>query len=314
MAIEIIRPADRQAWLDARSKDVTASICSALFGLNPWVSPYRLWAIKSGRVEESQEVTDAMQRGLDFEEVVVKRLRRERPNWQIDYRADNTYFRDPSIRLGATPDTFATRDDVFGQGTVQLKTKSWHSFRESWHDPETGEVTVPLDVAVQTIVEAHLTGSVWAAVAVLVVDPYDFHVIDVPVHEKLIRRIRNLVTDFWTMVESGKEPEPDWLRDGAAVAEVYRDSMPDRKDLTASSELDHAAARFVDAREAHTLSGKAIDDLRPRILHALGAAECGFTTNWNITARTSVRNGPDGRPVKSRALRITPKENPDARF
>lgn len=314
MTVQIIYPADRAAWLEARKQDVTASVCSALFGINPWYSAYRLWAIKSGRVEESQEVTDAMQRGLDFEEVVVKRLRRERPNWSIDYRADNTYFRDPAIRLGATPDTFATRDDIYGQGTVQLKTKSWHSFKESWHDPETGEVTVPLDVAVQTIVEAHLTGSAWAAVAVLVVDPYDFHVIDVPVHEKLIRRIRSLVTDFWAMVESGKEPEPDWLRDGPTVAEVYRDSMPDRKDLTAVDGLDLIVGRFAAARETNRATSQQIDDLRPRILHALGSAEAGFTTNWNIAARTSVRTGPNGQPVKSRTLRITPKENPDARF
>jgi predicted phage-related endonuclease len=42
MTIQIIRPADRQAWLAARSKDVTASVAAAVLGAHPYTTPYAL--------------------------------------------------------------------------------------------------------------------------------------------------------------------------------------------------------------------------------------------------------------------------------
>jgi len=116
------------------------------------------------------------------------------------------------------------------------------------------------------------------------------------------------------MVDDGEEPSIDWNRDGADVAEVYRDSMPDRKDLTSVDWLDELCGIYRDDAETMRVTRLRGEKNRPRILHALGTAEAGFTRNWNIMARTSVRTGPNGQPVKSRALKITPKENPDARF
>ena len=67
--VEIIRPANRDAWLAARNKDVTASQIGALFGEgdteNPdWLTPFKLWGLKTGRLPYQQEETPAMQRGF----------------------------------------------------------------------------------------------------------------------------------------------------------------------------------------------------------------------------------------------------------
>lgn len=315
MTVQIILPADRAAWLDARKQDVTASVAGALLGIHPYQTPYGLWAEKSGRVVSDDADNPVLRRGRLLEPVVIEMLREDRPDWSVEYRRDNAYYRHVEDRIGATPDAFATRPDIYGRGIVQVKTVADDKFRREWIDADTGEVVLPLWIAVQAIVEATLTDATWACVAVMVIGRgIDLQIVDVPLNTRVMHRLRREVAEFWRMVDAGEEPPIDWNRDGAAVAEVYRDSMPDRKDLTSVAGLDEISGRFVDAREAHNVSGKAIDMLRPRILHALGSAEAGFTTNWNITARTSVRTGPIGQPVKSRSLRITPKENPDARF
>lgn len=315
MTVQIILPADRAAWLDARKQDVTASVAGALLGIHPYQTPYGLWAEKSGRVVSDDADNPVLRRGRLLEPVVIEMLREDRPDWSVEYRRDNAYYRHVEDRIGATPDAFATRPDIYGRGIIQVKTVADDKFRREWIDADTGEVVLPLWIAVQAIVEAALTESTWACVAVMVIGRgIDLQIVDVPLNTRVMARLRREVREFWRMVDAGEEPPIDWNRDGAAVAEVYRDSMPDRKDLTSVAGLDEISGRFVDAREAHNVSGKAIDMLRPRILHALGSAEAGFTTNWNITARTSVRTGPIGQPVKSRSLRITPKENPDARF
>ncbi len=315
MSVHVILPADRAAWLDARKQDVTASVAGVLLGIHPYQTPYGLWAEKSGRVASDDADNPVLRRGRLLEPVVIEMLREDRPDWTVEYRRDNAYYRHVEDRIGATPDAFATRPDIYGRGIIQVKTVADDKFRREWIDADTGEVVLPLWIAVQAIVEATLTESTWACVAVMVIGRgIDLQIVDVPLNTRVMNRLRREVREFWRMVEEGREPPIDWNRDGAAVAEVYRDSMPDRKDLTAVAGLDEISGRFVDAREAYNVSGKAIETLRPRILHALGAAEAGFTTNWNITARTSVRTGPNGQPVKSRSLRVTPKENPDARF
>jgi len=315
MSVQIIRPADRTAWLAARKQDVTASVAGALLGVHPYTTAYGLWAEKSGRVASDDADNPVLRRGRLLEPVVIEMLREDRPDWQIEYHRDNAYYRMVEDRIGATPDAFATRPDIFGTGIIQVKTVADDKFRREWIDAETGEILLPLWIAVQAIVEATATGAAWACVAVMVIGRgIDLQIVDVPLNERVMHRLRREVREFWRMVDEGIEPSIDWNRDGAAIAEVYRDSMPDRKDLTGVGGLDDLAGYFVDVRERHAATGKAIDETRPRILHALGSSEAGFTANWNISARTSVRTGLNGQPVKSRSLRITPKENPDARF
>lgn len=316
MSVEILHPLTHEEWLEFRRPAVTASIAGCLLGVHPYETAYGLWALKSGRVADGDIDNAVLRRGRLLEPVIFAMLREERPDWTVEYPLGNRFFYDRDARIGATPDSFATRPDIFGQGTVQGKTIARSDFESKWIDPETGEIVLPLWIAVQAIVEATLTGCTWAAVAVLIIDQrrLDLEVIDVPLNTRIMHRLRREVREFWRMVDAGEEPPIDWNRDGAAVAEVYRDSMPDRKDLTAIPHLDGTVCAFWDARQDHGAAAKVMEAARPRILHALGAAEAGFTANWNITARTSVRTGPNGLPVKSRSLRITPKENPDARF
>ena len=52
-------------WHAHRSQYCNASETPAVLGVSPWVTPYQLWAIKTGRA--TQETTPAMQYGTDTE-------------------------------------------------------------------------------------------------------------------------------------------------------------------------------------------------------------------------------------------------------
>lgn len=306
---EIIRPADRAAWLAARRQDVTASVAGALLGIHPYATAFSLWAEKTGRVASDDHDNPALRRGRLLEPVIFAMLREDRPDWQVEYPLNNQYFRDPEARIGATPDAFALRPDIYGTGIVQGKTVADDKFAREWIDPETGDVELPLWIAVQAIVEADMCGASWASVAAMVIGRgIDLRIIDVPLHAGIKRRLRAAVREFWRMADAGEEPPIDWLRDGAAVAAVYRDTLPERRDLSGDPTIDAAVEQYAAAREAHSKSGAIIDRIRPRILHALGQAEAGVTRNWTIAAKATVRTGENGQPVKSRTLRIKPRE------
>lgn len=320
MTVQILRPADRQAWLAARKQDVTASVAGALLGdIHPYTTAYQLWAAKSGRIAEDEADNPVLRRGRLLEPVVIEMLREDRPDWKIDYRRDNAYYRHVEDRIGATPDAFATRPDIYGTGILQLKTTAEDKFRRDWLDAETGEINLPLFIAVQAIVEATLTGATWAAVPLMVVGRgIDLRVIDIPLENapRIMARLRREVREFWRMVDEGIEPAIDWHRDGAAVAEVWGQSAPDRRDLSDHEQLDEMVNRYQLARNTVAEHQATIDDLRPRILHAMGSAEAAFTANWDISAKTQIRQGagPFGQPSKSRPIRLKPRENPHAYF
>lgn len=53
------------AWHNHRLKHRNASETAAVMGLSPWLTPYKLWEIKTGRTV--QETTYPMQRGIELE-------------------------------------------------------------------------------------------------------------------------------------------------------------------------------------------------------------------------------------------------------
>lgn len=311
MSVEMILPGDRADWLELRKGFITASVAGALLACHPYTTAYQVWALKTGRLDESTEETDAMRRGRLLEPVAVQMLREERPTWTIDYRADNAFFADRALRLGATPDAFAYRPDMDGRGIIQFKTSSEEAYRSGWIDPESGEVEVPLWIAVQAIVEAKLTGAAWAAVAVLVVGRgILMQVVDIPLHPQVWRALLATVSEFWRLTEAGEHPPVDWDRDGSAVLDVNRWTEAKRIDLTTDNLVDTFASSLEDARVARRELQKREDVLRAQILYAMGSAEIGTTRRFEIVAPTTVRAGGG----TQRQIRIKLKDQSNGRF
>jgi predicted phage-related endonuclease len=311
MSVECILPGDRADWLDLRRGFVTASVAGALLQCHPYTTAYQLWALKTGRLDEETAENEAMRRGRLLEPVAVEMLREERPTWTIDYRADNAFYSDRVLRLGATPDAFAYRPDMDGRGIVQFKTSSEEAYRTGWIDPETGAVEVPLWIAVQAIVEAKLTGAAWAAVAVLVVGRgIHMEVVDIPLHPQVWSALLSATAEFWRVTKAGEHPPVDWDRDGSAVLDVNRWTEAKRIDLSNDEAVDLFASNLSDTRIKRSELQKREDLLRAQILYAMGSAEIATTARFEIRAPTVVRE--DG--AVQRTIRIKLKDQSNGRF
>lgn len=70
----------REDWLNARRRSIGGSDAGALLGLNPYNSPYALWAEKTGKiVPEGIGDREAVRLGNDLEQYVAERWIRLRP-------------------------------------------------------------------------------------------------------------------------------------------------------------------------------------------------------------------------------------------
>lgn len=63
----------REDWLLERRKSIGGSDAGAILGLNPYRSPYAVWAEKTGRLPERED-NEAMRQGRDLEAYVAQRF------------------------------------------------------------------------------------------------------------------------------------------------------------------------------------------------------------------------------------------------
>jgi hypothetical protein len=109
--IETITPSSRAKWLDLRKSTLGASEVAALLGAHPWLTPYKLWAEKSGILQPVEE-TRSMRRGRYLEGVAVDFLREEQPLWIVTPNipgAGGKFYRDTESRLSCTRDVFVRK-------------------------------------------------------------------------------------------------------------------------------------------------------------------------------------------------------------
>ena len=298
--------ADRDTWLAARGKDITASVVGALFNVHEYTSPYELWALKAGLLRPEQLDNSALERGELLEPVAVRLMGRRRPEWEILHNTgpDTVYFRDPVNRIGATPDTLVMCPDR-GLGTVQIKSVEQTVYRRKWA-PDGSEPEPPLWIAMQALLEAHMTGSKWAAVAPLVVGfGIDLPIIDIPMNPRLIPAIVQKTAEFWQLVESGDEPPADYSRDRATIEGMYPTDDGGEVDLVGNRRTDDLIAERAGLKDQGKATEARLSEIDAELKHQMQGASLAYLSNGQrMTWRTQRRFEPNGTQNTLRVLRV----------
>ncbi len=304
MTIEIIKPADRTEWLAARKTDVTASDASALLGINPYKTPFELWAEKTGRKPDAED-NKVFRRGRAMEFVAIDFLREDYPDWNITHSYNNRYWRDTDARMGATPDAFVRIPGRSGQGIIQIKSASDFSMK-NWRDPETREIRPPLYVAVQALIEAELTKASYALVA-LIESGHGMELhppMEIPLTPRLMDRVRGEIADFWRITDAGQHPDADWKRDGALIEELYE---PDGNviDLSADNMLPGICDEKARIASEKGVVEKRLKEIKAELLDKMGGASAARIADGRVvTAKTVERAGYEVKPTSYIDVRI----------
>lgn len=83
----------RDEWLAERKNSIGGSELGAILGLNPWCSPYTVWALKTGLISEPED-NEAMRQGRDLEEYVAQRFA-EKSGYKV--RRENAIVRNDAF-------------------------------------------------------------------------------------------------------------------------------------------------------------------------------------------------------------------------
>lgn len=294
-------PRSKLMWHAARAKCVTASVAGALLGLSPYTTLYRLWAEKSERIVPDHDETPAMRKGRVLEPGAVELAREDCPSWQILYKRANIFYRNETLRIGATPDAFGFRPDKPGIGIIQVKIVSEEVLASEWTEDD-GSIVPPEWIMVQALVEAKMTGAQWASVYVMAVGRAIVgHMVDIPLLDNVWNLLLHELDKFWKLVDSGVDPSPDWERDAQAVAEVYRRSKPSEVDML-DEDLDKIVGEFEATRQQRLASEKLEEVLKAKVLYGIKDNEVVNTRSYRVKATSSVTE------AGNRVRRITIRE------
>jgi predicted phage-related endonuclease len=307
MAIERHLIESREQWLGLRKQDVTASVIGALFGAHPYTSALKLYMMHSG-IEFDDSDNPAMRRGRLLESAVGLAVGEARPQWTINKCHD--YYRDPVLRLGATPD-FLIDGDPRGLGVLQTKTAAPIIYERDW---DSGK-TVPFWIQLQCLVEAMLTGAAFGAVGVLQVHAFDLAcaIHEIPRHPGAEQRIVEAVRMFWNDVAESREPEPDYGKDSALLKAIAPREVVGRSvDLSGSNELP----ALLDQRETIMAAVAAYEDrkaeIETQLKYAMRDAERATGIDgYSITWKTVHRNEYTVPAKDVRTLRINKLKKKD---
>ena len=209
-----------EVWLQHRRKSIGGSDAPSIIGLNPYSSPYTVWADKLGELPPKED-NEAMRLGRDLEDYVAKRFTEETGK---KVRRENNIIINPDYPFAhANVDRVIIGEDA----GLECKTTSILNVKRF----KNGEY--PPTYYVQCVHYMMVTGAKKWYLAVLVLGQ-GFYWYEIERDEEEIAALAKSEEDFWKLVESRTAPEADGSQSTTnTLTTIYADSNNNTVDLFA---------------------------------------------------------------------------------
>jgi putative phage-type endonuclease len=270
-------------WLQHRQKSIGGSDASSIIGLNPWSSPYTVWADKLGKLPPKED-NEAMRQGRDLEFYVAQRFC-EATGKKV--RRENNILINPDYPFAhANVDRMVVGEDA-GLECKTTSTLNVKNFRNG---------AFPDTYYVQCVHYMMVTGCKKWYLAVLVLNK-EFMVFEIERDEEEIEALAKSEAEFWKLVESKSTPATD----GAAsttdtISVLYPESNEDAVNLFAyESELQQYMALSAQIKELEKLR----DEMANKVKAFLGESGSGESDNYKVSWKTASRNTFDSKRFAS---------------
>lgn len=247
-------------WHALRATGIGGSEVGTICGVNPWESPFTLWAKKTGRIERDFEPSEAMEWGTRLESVILEKF--------ADVHTELTVFPSPGTFRHKDRDwQIANPDGVFvdsnGEpGIIEIKTAR---YEDDWADGVPPYYKTQVQWYLQTFgfsrafVAVLFSGSKYREFEILA-DEFEQNI-----NLKKVEEFRAYVAD---------NIKPDF--DGAmSTYETVRKIHP-LIDTEAEIELGDLAVDYIAANMIFTEAERRFTELKSRVLDAMGNAKKGL--------------------------------------
>ena len=280
MELQVIPVTDRDARLRERTKDVTSTEVSALYGLSPYTTMFELYHHKKDQTVVSIEPNERMKWGNRLEAAIAHGAA-EDMGWDIEPM--NVYIRDASARMGSSFD-FKINSSANGPGILEVKNVDWLQYRDKWIDDGAGNIEAPEHIELQVQHQMEVTGISWAAIVVLV-GGNEQKIVLRNRDQKIGKDIRAKIAEFWESIDAGRAPQPDYVADAKFIIK----QLANYADANLVAQSDAALDELIEQYDYLTRSIKEQEGLQQatkaqilqrigtasKVLSPLGSLSCG---------------------------------------
>ncbi len=264
------------AWHELRATGVGGSDVAGIVGLSPWNSPYKVWAVKTGKLDDSFVPSEAAEWGNRLESLVLDKFEEEHPELKV-HRNVGTYANNVRPWQLANPDAlYETKDGKFG--IIEIKTSRYeddwtdlpplhYQTQVQWYDSTFG-FGEPIYVA------ALFSGSKYRE---FIVQP------DLFAQGAYLAEVEK----FLELVKNDTRPEFDG---SMATYETVRTLHPDI-DPEADCDLGDIGMHYVIANNDFTKAETTLNEMKSRVLDAMGNAKRGLVQGEVIVTRQARGTG-----------------------
>ena len=209
-----------EEWLQHRQKSIGGSEASAIIGLNPYSSPYTVWADKLGKIPPKED-NEAMRLGRDLEDYVAKRWT-EVTGKKV--RRENNIITNPDYPYAhANVDRVVVGEDA----GLECKTTSVLNLKR-FKDGE-----YPPTYYVQCVHYMMVTGAKRWYLAVLILGK-EFKEFTIERDEEEIKALAKSEEDFWELVKKQTPPMADGTDSTTeTISTIYAESTDNSVSLFA---------------------------------------------------------------------------------
>lgn len=268
-----------EEWLEHRRGSIGGSDAATIVGLNPWSSPYELWADKLGKIQPKEE-TEAMRIGHDLEDYVAQRFT-EATGKRV--RRENSILKSADI-----PFAHANVDRLIvgEKAGLECKTTSVLNLKH-FKDGD-----YPPNYYVQCQHYMMVTGYDTWYLAVLVLGREFLH-FTIHRNEEDIEALKEAEREFWDYVESAEPPPTDGSNACADTLDIlYPESDADTEvDLTPLITALRQRSELADQIKELEDRKKACENSIKDYMETAERGSCdGFRVSWKTQSRTTLDN------------------------
>jgi hypothetical protein len=262
---EFIKAAQRSPeWHELRKNGIGASEVAAIAGVSPYVTPYTLWANKTGAFTPPPFASEAMERGILLEDSVAQWYEQE-----TGFKVQKSHG---IVRLKSDPWAMASLDRtiVGEEGLVEIKTSA---------SPRWSLYPVPPEVEAQVQWQMMITGAPWVDVAALL-GGLTFRVERVMADAEYQQQLYAKAALFWQAVLD-RVPPATTGGDSEVFAKVNPQVSEDW--VQADSALERVAALYDEAAAEEKAASDQLLDLAMQLKEAIGDKQGIIGRGWQAS-------------------------------
>jgi putative phage-type endonuclease len=275
----------REDWLAFRRTGIGGSDAAAILGLNPYFSPFDVYADKLG-LRPDQDDNEAMRQGRDFEDYVARRFM-EQENKKVR-RVNAILTSEKNFFMIGNVDRLVVGEDA----GLECKTTSVLN-KEKFNMGE-----YPPNYYAQSVHYMAVTGAQKWYIAVLVLNK-GFHVFEIQRDENEIAALVEAERQFWeNHVLKEIPPSPDGMD---STTETIKAMFPRAHEFetTALYGEESVIQNYLDLDSQISVLEKRRDAFKQSLQLSMGAAEIGKARGFEVQWKNQTRQTLDTKRLQS---------------